>query len=205
MYHKIHVDKLSNAQISKLLNGGRIRVKAGRHHAIHVSSEQHKKIHKAHLKGAGVTIEFDPYQMEEHHHLRSHCGDGIRTRRIVRGRALMPAGYGMCEDDMMEHEYGGSMFGKLANVAKSSLIKEGKFLAKQGVNRAAEFAKDSARKLAQKGIQQGADFVKSKISGAGARGRPARRGRGLHKLPKHFARKAIHSLEKLAPLALSLL
>ena len=73
MYTPIGIDKLSNAQISKLLRGQGVRVRHGSHHKIHVSTEQHKKIHKAHLKGAGVTLVLDPYQQQMHEEMRG-CG-----------------------------------------------------------------------------------------------------------------------------------
>ena len=83
MYHKISIAKLSKSQISKLLNGHRVRVKHGHGHEIHVSHEQHKKIISAHHKGKAHTIQFDPFQMEmEHHkHLRHHAShlEGGRT------------------------------------------------------------------------------------------------------------------------------
>ena len=70
MYHQINIKKLSPAQISKLLNGHRIRVSHGSGHMIHASHEQHNKITKAHKKGCGTTIQFDPYQIENHKHLK---------------------------------------------------------------------------------------------------------------------------------------
>jgi hypothetical protein len=90
MYHKIAIHKLSHAQIGKLLNGHRIRVKHGHGHEIHASAEQHKKIVKAHQKGAGTTIQFDPYQIQHHQHLRGH-GDGM-FGNIAKGafKALAP-------------------------------------------------------------------------------------------------------------------
>ena len=63
-YHKIGIQKLSPAQISKFLNGHAITVKHGSHHEIPVSTEQHKKIHSAHKKGKGCRICCDPYQSD---------------------------------------------------------------------------------------------------------------------------------------------
>ena len=81
MYHKTGIQKLSKTQISKLLNGHRVRVKHGNHHEVHLSNEQHKKLHKAHEKGCGITLELDPYQIEMHQHLReghhAHHGGGF--------------------------------------------------------------------------------------------------------------------------------
>jgi len=72
MYHKIDIEKLSPNQIGKLLNGHRIRVKHGKGHQIHVTEEQHKKIHKAHRKGCAVNIQLDPFAIHNNHHLRAH-------------------------------------------------------------------------------------------------------------------------------------
>ena len=81
MYHPTSIAKLSPAQISKLLNGHRVRVKHGSHHTVHLSNEQHKKLMKAHSKGASCCMEFDPYQIQHHQHMREECGDGVRGRR----------------------------------------------------------------------------------------------------------------------------
>lgn len=74
MYHPVEIEKLSKSQISKLLNGHPVRVKHGKGHHIEVSGEQHKKLHKAHLKGSGCNLTFDPFQMHRHQHLR---GEGF--------------------------------------------------------------------------------------------------------------------------------
>ena len=70
MYHKIGIQRLSPTQISKLLNGHKIRVKHGQGHEIHASAEQHKKIMAAHRKGKAHTMQFDPFQIAQHQHLR---------------------------------------------------------------------------------------------------------------------------------------
>mgnify|MGYP006267940459 CR=1 FL=1 len=76
MYHPTGIQKLSHNQILKLLRGHRVRVKHGSHHTVHLSGEQHKKLMAAHKKGAGITMQFDPFQqqMEEHHALKIHHG-----------------------------------------------------------------------------------------------------------------------------------
>ena len=71
MYHKISIQKLSNAQIGKLLRGKRVRVKHGNSHTISASEEQAKKIMRAHKQGKGVTIQCDPYQCQLNHHLKA--------------------------------------------------------------------------------------------------------------------------------------
>ena len=72
MYHPVEIERLSKAQISKLLNGHPVRVKHGKGHHTEVSAEQHKKLHKAHLKGSGCNLTLDPFQMHKHQHLRGH-------------------------------------------------------------------------------------------------------------------------------------
>ena len=44
MYYRIGIQKISPAQVSKLLNGHAITIKHDSHHEIPVSAEQHKKI-----------------------------------------------------------------------------------------------------------------------------------------------------------------
>ena len=64
------IAKLSIGQISRLLNGHGVRVKHGSHHQVELSSEQHKKLHRAHSKGAASTLTLDPFQISHHQHLR---------------------------------------------------------------------------------------------------------------------------------------
>ena len=87
MYHKIGINELSQPQIQKLLKGDRIRVKFGKGLEINASEEQYKKIGKAHKKGCGVTIQFDPYQMENHQFMRGQ-GVGKKIKQI--GKTLAP-------------------------------------------------------------------------------------------------------------------
>ena len=63
-YHEQGIEKLSPAQISKLLNGHPVRVKHGLHHKLHVSEEHLKKLHRAHHKGSAATLQLDPYAIE---------------------------------------------------------------------------------------------------------------------------------------------
>ena len=69
MYHKFGIQQLSESQIGKALRNLPITVKAGAHHALHLTQEQIKKVHKAHLKGSGARIILDPYQVQMHRHL----------------------------------------------------------------------------------------------------------------------------------------
>ena len=84
MYHKTSIERLSPAQISKLVRGQRIRVKHGHGHEVHLSSEQHKKLHAAHRRGAGITLEFDPYQQQMH----QGRGDGFLSSALSVGKQL---------------------------------------------------------------------------------------------------------------------
>ena len=76
-YTPVEVSHLSNPQISKLLKGQPVRIKSGKGHVIHLSSEQVKKHHRASMKGAGHNIVLDPYQAQAHGHL---LGSGIKSK-----------------------------------------------------------------------------------------------------------------------------
>jgi hypothetical protein len=73
MYHESGIQKLSSSQLSKLLNGKSVRVKSGTAHKVGLSTEQHKKLMRAHAKGKAATITFDPYQIQSHQTLRGKC------------------------------------------------------------------------------------------------------------------------------------
>jgi len=77
MYVAAGLAPLSEAQVKKLLKGQPVRVKAGTHHKVHLSSEQHKKLQKAHSKGAGITLQLDPYQCDGHSHM---IGSGFLSK-----------------------------------------------------------------------------------------------------------------------------
>jgi hypothetical protein len=66
MYEKIGIDTLSPSQVKNLIKGKAVRVKVGNSHYIHLSLEQLKKLNKAFKHGKAITIQFDPYQQEQH-------------------------------------------------------------------------------------------------------------------------------------------
>ena len=115
MYHEIGIEKLSHAQILKLLGGKKIRVKHGSHHKIHVSEAQHKKIMTAHRKGAGCELQFDPYQIDNHQHIR-HGG----VMRPIEG-----------------HGFLGDMAKKGVKMIAPHAIKAGTHLLKYGIDQGA--------------------------------------------------------------------
>ena len=79
-YTPVGLEQLSERQSSRLLNGHAVRVKHGSTHKVFLSTEQHKKLMKAHKKGSAVNLVFDPYQMEGHQHLK---GEGLKS--LVKG------------------------------------------------------------------------------------------------------------------------
>ena len=83
MYHKASIAPLSSTQISKILNGHSVRISAGNGHDIELSKEQLKKFSRAHKSGKGMTITMDPYQIQNHQHLR---GSG-NVKKTLRGSA----------------------------------------------------------------------------------------------------------------------
>jgi len=97
MYSKTNIGKLSKAQISKLLKGNRVRIKSGTGHEISLSKEQHKKLTRAHKKGMGYTLQFDPYQVDMNYEpLRENpnpkkMGEGIFDIAKSVGKSVAPA------------------------------------------------------------------------------------------------------------------
>jgi hypothetical protein len=126
MYHNISIEPLSKSQISKLLNGHRVIVKLGQGIEIHASEEQYKKIIKAHKKGSGVTIQFDPYQMENHQFLIGKGGEGflsnVMKSKLTKGivKAVAPQ-VGNIVGQQVKNLTGSDAAGNLT----SSLIKQG--------------------------------------------------------------------------------
>jgi len=80
MYHKASIAPLSSTQISKILNGHSVRISAGNGHDIELSKEQLKKFAKAQKSGKGMTLTMDPFQMQNHQHLRG-CGNVKKTAK----------------------------------------------------------------------------------------------------------------------------
>ena len=89
VYSTVKLAQLSPAQISRLLNGHAVRVKLGNAHSIKASAEQVKKLVKAHKKGSGCTLTFDPYQQDGHQSLR---GEGLKSTLKKGFKKLVKAG-----------------------------------------------------------------------------------------------------------------
>ena len=126
MYHKASISPLSSTQISKILNGHSVRVSAGNGHDIELSKEQFKKFAKAQKSGKGMTLTMDPFQMQNHQHLR---GSG-NLKRTAKGSAkrLIVAG----TDRLIRSIEGSGIGGNIKATAKDS----GKRLIVAGTDRA---------------------------------------------------------------------
>jgi hypothetical protein len=90
MYHKASISPLSSTQISKMLNGHSVRVSPGSRHDIELSKEQFKKFTKAHKNGKAITLTMDPFQIQNHQHLRG-SGNIKRTSRTNAKRLITSA------------------------------------------------------------------------------------------------------------------
>ena len=114
MYHKASISPLSSTQISKILNGHSVRVSAGNGHDIELSKEQLKKFTKAKKTGKGMTLTMDPFQMQNHQHLR---GSG-NLKRTAKGSAkrLIVAG----TDRLIRSIEGSGIGGNIKKTAKGS-------------------------------------------------------------------------------------
>jgi len=126
MYHKASIAPLSSTQISKILNGHSVRISAGNGHDIELSKEQLKKFAKAHKSGKGMTVTMDPFQMQNHQHLR---GSG-NLKKTAKGSAkrLIVAG----TDRLIRSIEGSGIGGNIKATAKDS----GKRLIVAGTDRA---------------------------------------------------------------------
>jgi hypothetical protein len=114
MYHKASISPLSSTQISKMLNGHSVRVSHGNQHNIELSKEQFKKFSRAHLKGKGMTLTMDPYQIQNHQHLRG-CGNVKKTSRTNVKRLITSA-----TDRAIRALEGSGVGGNITAVAKDS-------------------------------------------------------------------------------------
>lgn len=199
-YHPVHIEKLSPAVIAKMLNGHRVRIKHGNHHVIHLSHEQHKKHVSAHKKGAGHIIQFDPFQqqMEVHQKLR-HGHSHPHTHGY--GRQLTES-----SSFHAHHGWGEGVCGEGGRGKKGARRGRGPF----------DIFKSVVKAVAPIAINEGSKFLSNKIEGWGEgmkkRGRPRKTGIGArgrkHKRGGDInddLRKAFHTVEDVAPIALPLL
>ena len=226
MYLKVGIKKLSNTQIGKLRNGHRIRVSHGNDHQIYASSEQHKKINKAHKKGCGVTIEFDPYQIDQHRQGEGFFGEiakgALKTlapiaidaaskyaKQRIEGSALYPAGYG-------QGMFGDLAKGALKTLAPIAIDAASKYAKKKiegsGVRKSrkprkttrkgkgmfGDLAKGALKTLGPVALDLATSYAKKKIEGSGVRRRKPRKGKGI------FGDIAKGALKTLGPVALDL-
>ena len=179
MYHKINIHQLSPAQISKLMNGHKVRVKHGQHHYLHVSEEQHKKIMAAHKKGKAHTLQFFPNQAEENLHLRGGSFKSVMksvgkfVKPIAKKVAPMVIDYGT----QALKSYVEGSGAKAVRSRRGRALSGGSF--KSVMKSVGKFVKPIAKKVAPIVIDYGTQAAKSYLSGAGARGARGRRGRAL--------------------------
>jgi hypothetical protein len=83
MYQPVGIQALSNAQIKKLLMGGRIRVKSGSDLKLSMVKEHAKKLASASKKGAGMMIQLDPYACDLNRDLEG-CGVGSKIKAGIK-------------------------------------------------------------------------------------------------------------------------
>ena len=79
MYNPISIAPLSESQILKALKGLPVHVSADNQHDIELSKEQFKKFAKAHQNGKAMTLTLDPFQIQNHQHLR---GSGNAKKKL---------------------------------------------------------------------------------------------------------------------------
>jgi hypothetical protein len=114
MYHKASIAPLSSTQLSKMLNGHSVRVSHGDKHDTELSKEQFKKFAKAHKNGKAMTLTMDPFQIQNHQHLRG-SGNLKRTSRTNAKRVISSA-----TDRLIRSIEGSGIGGNITAVAKDS-------------------------------------------------------------------------------------
>ena len=149
MYHKASISPLSGTQISKILNGHSVRVSAGNEHDIELSKEQLKKFSKASKTGKGMTLTMDPYQIQNHQHLR---GGNIKAVAKDSGKRLIISG-----TDRAIRAIDGSGVGGSVNRMKKATRWEGfaNRTIRDGIDTAGKAARvyyDSTNPMAQMGF-----------------------------------------------------
>ena len=170
MYHPVKIAPLSNPQINKLLSGQGVRVKLGNAHTIHLSSEQHKKLHKAHEKGKAVTIVLDPYQVHGHAHLKGQGLKDIVHKAVHYGKKhLLPVAKKFLKDEAHK------LRGPAEKLVEKTLTPY--------------FGEPLAHDLAMRGTDQGFKQF-DKTVGSGLRrkrvGRPRKTGGSLKSIGRQF-------------------
>lgn len=84
MYYPHKVAKLSDNQLNRLISGQGVRVKSGSEDVVYLSEPQIKKLVKAHQKDKGLTINFDPYQAQQHRTLKQGGGLGKQISKMAK-------------------------------------------------------------------------------------------------------------------------
>jgi hypothetical protein len=159
MYHEVGIAKLSPAQISRLRNGHKTRIKKGDCHKVHLSQEQLKKLNSAHKKGKAYTVLFDPYQIEK------HCC-GVYGNISAKGKSCKKsAGQGVVSDAFntagnITKVIGLGCARKHTTAPKKRITKKGKGL----LGDLGNIAKQGAISIAQQGINAGTNYINDKIT-----------------------------------------
>lgn len=86
MYYPVGVKKLSDNQATRLIKGQGVRINSGNDHTLYLSEQQVKKLQKAHLKGKGMSLVFDPYQASQHRQTLKGGAIGKALRNV--GKAI---------------------------------------------------------------------------------------------------------------------
>jgi hypothetical protein len=159
---------MSEAQVKKLLKGQPVRVKHGAHHKVHLSHEQHKKMHKAHAKGAGITLQFDPYQCDAHRHM---VGSGF----LSKAKALASKAYSGAKKAFAAAPVG------LKSAIKSKAL-EG---LKSGLERVAPEIERRFGKIGTEALSSGYDQASQHIQHFGEEPQNEIIGMGVHRRVHH--------------------
>jgi hypothetical protein len=188
MYHKASIAPLSSTQISKVLNGHSVRISAGNGHDIELSKEQLKKFARAQKTGKGMTLTMDPFQMQNHQHLR---GSGVGRRKkfnkwvdTLGARPVIESGMSKAASTISGSGVGRrKKFNKWVDalgakpVIEAGMSKAASTISGSGVGRRNKFNKWVDTLGARPVIESGMSKAASTISGFGLKKRKAPRRR----------------------------
>jgi hypothetical protein len=84
MYYPTKIKKLSNNQVSRLISGSGVRINKGQGDVIYLTEQQIKKLNRGVKLGKGITVNFDPYQQQQHRQLKNGGALGSMLKNVGR-------------------------------------------------------------------------------------------------------------------------
>ncbi len=84
MYYPTKIKKLSDNQVNRLISGSGVRINQGQGDVIYLTEQQIKKLNRGVKSGKGITVNFDPYQQQQHRQLKNGGSLGSMLKNVGR-------------------------------------------------------------------------------------------------------------------------